>query len=344
MESFTRFWSGLQSSVVEGVKQQSLNEETLSLAHTMFSRIEIISERFLGLYEKSDAITAAFQQDLAVLFADLNINGQPSTSPSGELTFSHVIDILIERLSTAPLAAKASDASVTLPPYIQPAYAWLLENLYNPYPSKETKIAISNETGSSLKDIENWFINVRKRIGWNKLRLKYYSNKRTKIVDAATRFFKGISQTSHYGPYATHISGVDPTANHDSEFKSIEKRAKELYSDKLFETSSKINGVVRDLGPEAKVCAQAEEHPLQVAKSRNLQRLSAYPSPERSPERSPEPSPNSPLPMLDGIRTTSRKRLNSDRDSPELDTEYRHDEPKKRSRWFLSISTILKKF
>lgn len=195
-----------------------------------------------------------------------------------------------------------------------------------------------------MKDIDNWFVNVRKRIGWNRLRSKYYENKRSKIVCAATRFFKEVPQTL---PITTHISGTDPMANHDSEFKAIENRAKELYSEQPYEPSlaSKPDDVVRDLTPETKARAQNEEkHRRPVAKSRRgkkRQHPSAYPSPEQSPERLAEPSPErSPeslatsLPIPDVALATSLKRRNCDRDSPELDIEHRRDEPQKRSRYF----------
>ena len=240
--------------------------------------------------------------------------------------------------------------TVALPPYIEPAYTWLLNNLHNPYPSRDIKTSIVLQTGASLKDIDNWFINVRKRIGWNKLRVKHYQNKRSRIVDAATRFFKEVAQASHH-PYSRRISANDPTASYSSEFKSIENRARNLYSDKSFETSlaTKYDDTVRDLMPKTKVRAQSQEqHHRRVAKSKrdkDLQRLSAYPSPERSPERSPEPSPEQffepslPLPFSipDATQPTSRKRRSSDRDSPELDIEERRDEPQKRSRYILSI-------
>jgi Homeobox KN domain/C-terminal domain of homeodomain 1 len=249
---------------------------------------------------------------------------------------------LYESHSDTVFKPKADEVTVALPPYIEPAYTWLLNNLHNPYPSRDIKTSIVLQTGAPLKDIDNWFISVRKRIGWNKLRVKHYQNKRSKIVDAATRFFKQVSQPSYHEP--THISGIDPTASHDSGFKSIENRARDLYSDKLFETSSAVkrDDTLRYLMPDRKVRALAhEQHRRQVAKSRrgkDLQRLSAYPSPEGSPERSPEPfpeptpepSPSSPL-NPNAILTTSRKRRNSDRDSPQLDIEDRRD-PQKRSR------------
>ena len=78
MESFAHFWSGLQLTVTEG---QILDEETLAQAYVVACRVKTMTELLMDLYEKSDAFTVAFQNDLAPLFADLSIDGQPS-SPS----------------------------------------------------------------------------------------------------------------------------------------------------------------------------------------------------------------------------------------------------------------------
>jgi hypothetical protein len=220
-----------------------------------------------------------------------------------------------------------------LPPYIRPAYTWLLNNLHDPYPSKETKVTIAEESGSSPKDIDNWFINVRRRIGWNKLRSKHFENKRSLIVDAATRFFKEVRQA--LSPSTIYASGINPKANYDSEFKAIENTARELYSAKLFGTplATKLDESGRDLTPEAEVLAQVESSEVQRG-AEELQRLCAYPTPEHSPERSPEASVAS-LPIQDITPASSRKRRNSDRDSPDIDDCC--DEPPKRCRYFYFI-------
>ena len=81
MESFAHFWSGLHLSVAEGIKQQILDEETLTQAHGVACKVKTMAELLMDLYEKSDAFTTSFQNDLAPFFADLNIDGQ-SSSPS----------------------------------------------------------------------------------------------------------------------------------------------------------------------------------------------------------------------------------------------------------------------
>nr|AAB22022.1 A42 mating-type factor beta 4-1 gene product [Coprinus cinereus, Peptide Partial, 44 aa] [Coprinopsis cinerea] len=44
---------------------------------------------------------------------------------------------------------------------------WLKDNWYNPYPSPQVRSSIAKQTGASRKDIDAWFIDARKRIGWN---------------------------------------------------------------------------------------------------------------------------------------------------------------------------------
>ncbi|KAF7347677.1 Homeodomain 1 mating type protein [Mycena venus] len=56
-------------------------------------------------------------------------------------------DASSDSITVPPSSSVHPDPS--LPPYIEPAYKWLLENLDNPYPKKETKERIAHETGSS---------------------------------------------------------------------------------------------------------------------------------------------------------------------------------------------------
>ncbi|KAJ1985356.1 Homeobox protein [Dimargaris verticillata] len=42
--------------------------------------------------------------------------------------------------------------------------AWLLEHVKHPYPTEEEKLALANQTDLTLAQINNWFINARRRI------------------------------------------------------------------------------------------------------------------------------------------------------------------------------------
>ena len=73
MESFAHSWSGLQLTLEEGIKQQILDEETLSEAYVVACRVKTMAELFMD--------SVSFQSGLAPLFANLSVDGQ-SSSPS----------------------------------------------------------------------------------------------------------------------------------------------------------------------------------------------------------------------------------------------------------------------
>lgn len=107
---------------------------------------------------------------------------------------------------------------------------WLVKNLHNPYPSKETRKTLSTQTNTPQKAIDSWFTDIRKRIGWNSLRKKHFSTRKAMIA-AATKFFKPSSAQLDSG------TGPEDTTHFDEEFALLEDNAKNLYS-RIFSTST----------------------------------------------------------------------------------------------------------
>jgi len=68
-----------------------------------------------------------------------------------------------------PTAAARKNAGKFDKQQVQPLMQWLLENSENPYPSTEIKATLSKASGLSLQQVQNWFINMRKR-HWNPMR------------------------------------------------------------------------------------------------------------------------------------------------------------------------------
>ena len=171
---------------------------------------------------------------------------------------------------------------------------------------------MSRQTYSKGRVIDAWFVDARKRIGWNALRKTHFCNKRVDIVDAATRFFvQGDSKPS-----------LDP--NIPLQFVAIETRAKELYSDKFTESvlATKLDVAVKDMTPEMKARAKEnqrrrrqEEKIKQTEHSaRDVIATSSYPSPDRSPHRTPEPS--LPIPSSEAdVQSPSETRVTNKRRS-----------------------------
>ena len=213
----------------------------------------------------------------------------------------------------------------THPPYIQPAYAWLLDNLHNPYPPRQMRTSLSTQSNRPQKDIDSWFTDIRKRIGWNSLRKKHFSTRKDMII-AATRFFKPSSIQLDLR------TGPEDTSNFDQEFALLENSAKNLYS-RRFSASTLANelAAMKDVTPEANPAGQGN-----LARQMPNQEIEAIPnSPYTSPEfvspTSPTFSSPSPPPSPSQPSSQGRKRRQSDSDS-DPSTEAR---PLKRTRFVI---------
>ncbi|KAG5640228.1 hypothetical protein DXG03_009767 [Asterophora parasitica] len=277
-------WLVLLEDIDHAARTANITEETLTTADVVSSRIAFLTDQIMDFKSSSDAL----KDDLEDVFAQFDINDNSRVASS-----SRAVSENIPSLPELPNYTTNSSH----PSYIEPAYQWLLNNIHNPYPSKEARIAIAREVNSDAKSIDSWFIYARKRMGWNTLRKKHFANKRVDIVDAATRFFV---QEDPRRP-------LDPTV--ELEFAGIKKCAKDLYADR-FERStlaSKLDIAVKDLTPATQAQAREErERRRQEARQREEDALaaSAYPSPHRSPHRSPEHIGVVPLEQDEDLATT----------------------------------------
>ncbi|KAF7311065.1 Homeodomain transcriptional factor [Mycena chlorophos] len=208
----------------------------------------------------------------------------------------------------------------TMPPYIAPAYRWLLQHLYKPYPSAAAVTKILNEacaiaaaSGDEMPtdvSIRTWIGKARGKIGWNDYLREVFRGSKPDMLRAARKQFKVVDRR---GPVKNECDDSDddkdlpPTVR--NAFVSIEARAKDLYGDRL-EPSLLVGfmgDAVKTWDPELDSKAQVEK----IARK-------AYPTPEPS---SPESSFSSP--------SLIRKRSSS-----ELGDDDDYDEPisRKRSR------------
>ncbi|RXW24042.1 hypothetical protein EST38_g1850 [Candolleomyces aberdarensis] len=203
-----------------------------------------------------------------------------------------------------------SDKPPSSPPYLEEASRWLLANLHDPYPSNTVRDSLSKRSGALRKDIDGWFVDARKRIGWSSLRKKHFNNKRAEIVDAAKRFNDGTSDPEL--PEAV-----------ENEFVAIEAAALRLIGQKVQESklATELDALVRDMTPDLKA---------RITQERAVRRSSGttqifYPTPERSPTSlpstrslSPSPSPSFCEDSLESRRCSTQKRRRTP--EPEFDT------------------------
>ncbi|KAG6824587.1 hypothetical protein H0H92_006412 [Tricholoma furcatifolium] len=278
LSDFSNRWTALVDDLISSSQSNLLANSTLTTAYALDQKVTLVIQSILDLYLLAERLSSA---------------------------------LLIESPSTAEATFQSDIPNLSFPAYIRIACDWLVNNIHNPYPSTTVRDAIAVQSAVARKDVDNWFIDARKRIGWNNARKVFFSNKRVDIVDAATRFFANDEKLS-----------LSQEAEHA--LITIMKNAKNLYADKFYETAlaSRLSSAVKDLTPEAKVQAKAERlRELQLKKDR-----AAYPSPERSPE----PTQLLPVPFgeedgdaVQAITVIGQKRRSSP--SEPSDTEERDD-------------------
>ena len=261
LEQCAQDWSQLCIDIEAAALSHQLQDTTLQLAHEVGSRVVILSR---SIYHAS----MKCHKNLNDLFASMSFSEQPTDIPCTSMPRS----------------------TNTLPLYVKPAYTWLMENLHNPYPPKHVKAKLSKESGCNVKDIDNWFINVRRRIGWNTVRRVHFANKRQEILSAAARFF---GKTDGSQNLDSHL---------EMEFASIQNLAETLYNDKFTSVqypsrpeSPKESG---DSGVEGSVD--------------NVARPATYDAKHTREERPEDPIKQMPLPLSAGPRTARTTKRHCD--------------------------------
>lgn len=79
---FQEDWSRLGTEVAEAIERQSIDEETISMAHRVAARVQILANRFISFYDDIDTIASSFQQELDSMFSGLAIMDTPTSSSS----------------------------------------------------------------------------------------------------------------------------------------------------------------------------------------------------------------------------------------------------------------------
>ncbi|KAK7064078.1 hypothetical protein R3P38DRAFT_24231 [Favolaschia claudopus] len=173
--TFEEKWDQLNTDITAAVDSGILDDETKALAYNIASKGSALGELFLSLQTDAADIT----DNLVVQLEGLSVDA-PSSNDS-QSSDSESESSPSPRSSFVPF-------ETSLPPFIEPAYEWLLKHLHNPYPNKAVKQKIADETGSSLERISDWFFEVRRRMGWSTLLREEFERKRVEIVDAARRY------------------------------------------------------------------------------------------------------------------------------------------------------------
>ncbi|KAG1841721.1 C-terminal domain of homeodomain 1-domain-containing protein [Suillus tomentosus] len=278
--SFESSWSSLHADYSRCLSAGELSDDTISLASSVSSRVILISSCFFDLHKTHEESMNLFLIDLGNILDGLN---RVTISPP-----------------SVPTTQDAQLPESYLPPFIEPAYKWLLANIHNPYPSSDTKVNIASSSGCSMNSVAAWFISARRRIGWTTICRKHFNNCRADTVDAASRALVKEDPSRVLAPAIFH------------DFQQMKAATKDLYASTFTKSAlaGDLDAVVKDMTEEDRLRLErekkdrAQEEKKRREKEKEMRRIQraldkqtqkahaafdSYPSPRHS--RSPSPVP-----------------------------------------------------
>ncbi|KAF8526482.1 hypothetical protein JB92DRAFT_2677545, partial [Gautieria morchelliformis] len=150
----------LQQEITKEKLSSSLDEETLALAHTMQHDMAVMVRCFLDIETTTSSLHSQLTEETeAIVDAYKEGSSWSQTLPSAE--------------------SKR---------FIEHAYKFFVSHIFNPYPTREEKQAIADETNNSRvtrSTVSNWFANARRRCGWIDILKQRCNGNRDQMVDLA---------------------------------------------------------------------------------------------------------------------------------------------------------------
>lgn len=205
MKAFLDRLSNLQSIVSQGIACNSISTRTLGMIKRVACNGAILADHYLNVNRAHAVVEQRRNVQLLDAFSRMSLK-ETDTS----ITFREVPSNLTPKIAKPSLQSlrvpaspsktpniRGSSSSSTesdpdaVPPHIPHAYDWLVKHIHDPYPSSAVKADIAAESGVSSKTVSEWFVNVRRRIGWNKISKQYFKGKRALTVDCARIVFLG---------------------------------------------------------------------------------------------------------------------------------------------------------
>ncbi|KAJ7070856.1 hypothetical protein C8F01DRAFT_1108103, partial [Mycena amicta] len=311
ISSVEKKYGALLAEVEDAASTGQLGAETADLVHSVMVRIQILTQ----LAHTADSSEREIGDELAQLVdARLSLEDtQPVAAPSTPP-------------ATPPPAPKPRRARATpaMPVYIAPAYRWLLQHLYKPYPSAATITNIVNEACDAAgpdqplttdAQVRAWFNAARRKMSWNKHLKGHFHGSKPDIIRAARKYFgvkvlrNALGEVKPEPDISDDDNDLDPALK--GAFVEIEALAKELYGNKFTPSDlvDKMGGAVKRWSPELDSKAKRERIAREKARM-------AYPSPE----------PTSPESSGSVVRKRSSSESGDEHDAPRSRKRSRNDD------------------
>ncbi|CAL1694995.1 unnamed protein product [Somion occarium] len=200
---FEKLWEVLGAELPQLVQATPHDNEISHYAYSTASQISTLVESISALNHNSDCITISLLSEAQCALRQFTLDEACAQEPS--------------QMSHRNSSALSPLSSVSPPPYVEPAYSWLMDNLHNPYPPLHVKKALAARTDMSVRDISKWFKEVRRSIGWVDICITYFQGSRPLAIEAATQVL-----------IEEHLNR-SPSMEVQVEFLSLQGRASCLY-------------------------------------------------------------------------------------------------------------------
>ncbi|KAI0749169.1 hypothetical protein BC629DRAFT_122193 [Irpex lacteus] len=151
-------WQALYADFEHAMTQSLLSASDVQVVYAVTSRIAINSDAFLKLERISTDLTSSFLSQVDHALSNLTLEDvAPTTLPRRHTT-----------------------------PYFAEAYAWILDNVYDPYPPSSLKRIWARGANVTTRVMDDWFKSLRKEIGWVALTKMHFNGSRSMAVQAAS--------------------------------------------------------------------------------------------------------------------------------------------------------------
>jgi Homeobox KN domain/Mating-type protein beta 1 len=181
LEAFSQEWSQLRDDVKSIKADRRLDDHTALLLSKVSRAIESTT---LCMLESEAILQESQTRSITDFFQNVPFD-DPSTASLHSQAIAPCRFLLFSDLPSSTIP-KILGLQMLLDSY---AYAWLMQNIHNPYPNSVQTRILSDISNTSAVQVKRWFQEARDSIGWSKLSHDFFAGSVNATVAAARRVF-----------------------------------------------------------------------------------------------------------------------------------------------------------
>lgn len=237
LELFVERLSFLHKTASSAISSKVLSSKSLKIIRNAAKSGALVADNIIRLRSDTKKVDEHRQADISDVFRRMSLCDTVPHAQIRSPTLSKKPSLQPFSLPSSRRNHIGADSDSVTPSKARILHEWLLDNIHSPFTNKYSRKLLSEETDMPEKDIANWMVQMRRRIGWSAIVRTYFNKDKALAVDFATRVFLGSDSTC---PLDQHIV---------QEFLSIRGTTRRLFEEN-YETSElakKIEELVREV-------------------------------------------------------------------------------------------------